>query len=335
MYSSHNPNLSFTSVASGFANTAGTVTTITTGVAVPAGSLVAVTCQINAAKASVGTITLTGSAGGFGTQTWANFQANGTASACQSLLVFKIVTDMPAGTTLTATRSVTWANAEIRMILCTGCNRLASFASIETTLNAGFIGQLNITYQSGISQGNVSILHYSKSSVNITLAVSDSQQAVAGVGGGGYPNYAGGNRPSVSTISIASNLLSTQNPHGLNIGESIVPRTTTNGLIAGTRYFLIADGFTTTAFKLSLTANGTAVTLTDGTVTVIHDVGYQPIAVQGGSGTVNGAAGTGFRYVVTATVYPLIGSNVSQTFLWQNGPTVSQTWMATTYRLIP
>jgi len=331
MYAPHNPTLSFTSVASGFANTASTITTLTTGVAVPAGSLVAVTCQINAATSTVGTITLTGSAGGFGTQTWSNFQANGAGTACHSLLVFKIVTDMPAGTTLTATRSANWPNAEIRMILCSGCNRLSNFNTISGTYGANAVGSNTLTYASG----TVSVLHHSKSSVNITLAVADSQQAVAGIGGGGNPDYLGTNRPQVTTISIASNLLSTANPHGLNIGQSIIPRTTTNGLTSGTRYFLIADGFTTTAFKLSLTANGTAVTLTDGTVTVIHDVGYQSIAVQGGSGTVNGAAGTGFRYLVTATVYPLIGPNVGQTFLWQTGATVAQNWCVTTYRLIP
>lgn len=249
MISWHNPTLSLANVVSGFANTASTVTTLTTGVAVPAGSLVAVTCQIQAAVASVGTITLTGSAGGFGTQTYSNFQSNSTDGACHSLLVFTVPSLMPVGTTLTFTRSVNWANAELRMILCTNCTRLANRI---TSTHPGAAASSILSNALTFTGGTVSVPHYIASGINIVLGSSNSNTSVAGIGGGGSPGYAG----------------------------------------AGM------------------------------------------IAVQGGAGTVNGAPGTGFRYLVCTTIYPLVASNANQTFLMQTGAAV-QNWCFTQYRLTP
>lgn len=249
MISSHNPTLSLVSVASAFANTASTVTTLTTGTDVPAGSLVAVTCQIQAAVSAVGTITLTASAGGIGTQTYTNFQSNSTDGACHSLLVFTVPSLMPSGTTLTVTRSVTWNNAEIRMILCTNCTRQANQI---TTTHPGATASSVLSNSLTFTSGTVSVSHYIASGINIVLGSSNSNTAVAGIGGGGNPAY----------------------------------------------------------------------------------VGAGMIAVQGGAGTVNGAPGTGFRYLVATTIYPLVNSITSQTFLMQTGA-ATQNWCFTQYRLTP
>ena len=245
----HNPTLSLTNVISLFANTASTVTTGTTGVTVPAGSLLAVTCQIQAAAASVGTITLTGSAGGFGTQTYANFQANGTDGACHSLLVFLVPDEMPSGTTITWTRSTTWANAELRMILLRGCTRLSNSGTATWT---GAAASSVLGLQIFFNSGTVLVPHFIPSSINITLGSSNSNTAIAGIAGGGNPGY----------------------------------------------------------------------------------LGAGMIAIQGGAGAINGAPGTGFRYLVATTIYPLTASNTNQTFFYQTGGAV-QNWCFTTYRLTP
>lgn len=246
----HRPTLSLANVASTFSNTGSTVTTTTTAIDVAAGSLVAVTCQIQAAVASVGTITLTGSAGGFGTQTYTNFQSNSTDGACHSLLVFQVPSTMPAGTTLTYTRSPTnWANAELRMILLSGCTRLANF--VTSTYPGQLAGSILVNTLP-FNGGTVFVPHYIDSGINITLGSSNSNTAVAAIGGGGNPAY----------------------------------------------------------------------------------VGAGMIAVQGGAGTPNGAPGTGFRYLVATTIYPLVNSITGQTFLLQTGA-ATQNWCLTTYRLTP
>lgn len=246
----HNPTLSLDTVSSVFANTAGTTTTTTTSIAVPAGSLVAVTCQLQAAAASAGTITLTGSAGGFGTQTYANFQANGTDGACHSLLVFTVPQDMPSGTTLTYTRSTTWANAELRMIICRGCTRLAN----RSANVAGSYAANSVVFVDNLfTSGTVSVPHFIGSNIAISLGSSNSNQNVAGIGGGGSTPY----------------------------------------------------------------------------------LGTGMIAVQGGAGTVNGAPGTGFKYLVATSIYQPVSPTTLQRFAIQVGATATQQWCFTQYRLTP
>ena len=183
----HSPELSLANVASTFANTASTVTTTTTGVEVPAGSLVAVTCQMQANSASAGTITLTASAGGFGTQTYTDFQSNGADGACHSLLVFTVPNTMPAGTTLTYTRSTNWANAELRMILCTGCTRLANRFNFSGTVAGSGLIVNDLLFNSG----TVNVPHFIKSGINITLGSANSRQNITGIGFGGQVPYTG------------------------------------------------------------------------------------------------------------------------------------------------
>lgn len=189
----HNPTLSIANVASGFTTTSSTVTTQTTAVEVPAGSIVAVTCQ--AFSASVGTCTLTASAGGFGTQTYPAFDTIGT-SGSQSLLVFQVPNTMPVGTTLTYTRaSGNWPSAELRMILCRGVTRLAN--KITRTDTAVPINTIRVL-DGYFDQGVVNVSHHVKSHIAIVLMASNINQSVLAIGGLNHnPNFTAASQISV------------------------------------------------------------------------------------------------------------------------------------------
>lgn len=183
----HSPELSLATVANAFANTGGTVTTATTAVEVPAGSAVAMACMMQVNSASAGTITLTGSAGGFGTQTFTDFQSNGTDVACHSLNVFTVPSTMAIGTTLTFTRSTTWANARLYFILLNGCTRLANRVNFTGTVAGNGIFTQDLLFTSG----TVLVPHFIKSNINILLSSANSRQNVAGLGLGGQVPYIG------------------------------------------------------------------------------------------------------------------------------------------------
>jgi len=72
--------------------------------------------------------------------------------------------------------------------------------------------------------------------------------------------------PRVTITTIASNTtFTTGSAHGLAVGDEVIAQTTTNGLVAGTTYYVKTTPLTTT-FTLSETYNGTELTaFTDGT----------------------------------------------------------------------
>ena len=63
---------------------------------------------------------------------------------------------------------------------------------------------------------------------------------------------------TVSSITT-TNTLNTATAHGLVAGRTLRAKTTANGVVAETDYYVISSGLTTTAFRLSLTLNGTAI----------------------------------------------------------------------------
>jgi hypothetical protein len=95
-------------------------------------------------------------------------------------------------------------------------------------------------------------------------------------------------RPRLTVTSITgTDTLNTSASHGLAAGDLIVPRTTAYGLTADVRYYVIASGLTGTAFKVSTSYAGSAVTgLTNGSgLTYIVDTEDRPIATDGVSST--------------------------------------------------
>ena len=56
----------------------------------------------------------------------------------------------------------------------------------------------------------------------------------------------------------------------LEIGMTIIFLSSVGGLTAGTQYYIISDGFTSTKFKVSASLGGSEVTLTDSSVTVSY-----------------------------------------------------------------
>ena len=66
-----------------------------------------------------------------------------------------------------------------------------------------------------------------------------------------------------SNITVTSitgtNTLNTTLAHGLAAGQKLRAKTTANGVVAEQDYYVIAAGLTTTAFRLALTATGTAI----------------------------------------------------------------------------
>jgi hypothetical protein len=68
------------------------------------------------------------------------------------------------------------------------------------------------------------------------------------------------------TEITTNNTLNTATAHGLVAGRKLRAKTTANGIVAETDYFVIATGLTATAFQVSLTKGGTAISsFTDGT----------------------------------------------------------------------
>jgi len=67
-----------------------------------------------------------------------------------------------------------------------------------------------------------------------------------------------------SNITVTSitgtNTLTTTGAHGLAASRTLKATTTANGLVAGTTYFVISAGLTTTEFRVALTDNGPAIT---------------------------------------------------------------------------
>jgi hypothetical protein len=70
-----------------------------------------------------------------------------------------------------------------------------------------------------------------------------------------------------TATTIASNLLTFNSEHGFSVGDKVrFISDTQKNLVFNTVYYVIADGLTTTACKLSTTAGGNAVTLVNGTL---------------------------------------------------------------------
>lgn len=81
------------------------------------------------------------------------------------------------------------------------------------------------------------------------------------------------------TISIASPGLVTWSNHGLAAGASVVFSTTgalPSGLTAGTTYYVLSSGLTSSAFQIAATPGGTAI-VTTGTQSGAHTATAQPL----------------------------------------------------------
>ena len=77
---------------------------------------------------------------------------------------------------------------------------------------------------------------------------------------------------NITVTDITTNdTLTTATAHGLTAGRKLSAKTTSNGIVAGTNYYVIADGLTATEFQLSLTLDGLAISsLVDGTGLAIN-----------------------------------------------------------------
>jgi hypothetical protein len=74
-----------------------------------------------------------------------------------------------------------------------------------------------------------------------------------------------GNTPQINVTTIATNDTLTSNLHGLAVGDAVVPRITANGLVNGTKYWVVGT-VTGNTFQLSATYGGTALaSFTNGT----------------------------------------------------------------------
>ena len=74
-----------------------------------------------------------------------------------------------------------------------------------------------------------------------------------------------GNTPQINVTTIASNNTFTSNSHGLAVGDAVVPRITANGLVNGTKYWVVGT-VTSNTFQLSATYGGsTLASFTNGT----------------------------------------------------------------------
>jgi len=84
---------------------------------------------------------------------------------------------------------------------------------------------------------------------------------------------------STATISIAAPAVVSWAAHGLEVGAGIVFQTTgalPTGLVAGTRYYVIASGYTNDSFQVSAAKGGAAITTT-GAQSGVHTVSAPPV----------------------------------------------------------
>ena len=65
---------------------------------------------------------------------------------------------------------------------------------------------------------------------------------------------------TVTSIDVDNTTLETTAPHGLVAGRKLRAKTTSNGVVAETDYYVISTGLTSTQFQLSLTDGGSAIT---------------------------------------------------------------------------
>jgi hypothetical protein len=83
--------------------------------------------------------------------------------------------------------------------------------------------------------------------------------------------------PNLTITLIAGTTTLTSTGHTLAVGDTVVPRTTANGLTAGTKYYVKTIASNT--FTLAASFNGTAITsFSNGVVSVIADIVSQPAA---------------------------------------------------------
>jgi len=102
-----------------------------------------------------------------------------------------------------------------------------------------------------------------------------------------------GTEYSSTITSIASNICTTSAAHGMTVGDTFVPTSSSSNLVAGTLYYIVATSLTSTTFRVStISSTGTMSTLSNGSgLTIV--INKQPAVtisdpfVNGGSTTVS------------------------------------------------
>ena len=92
-------------------------------------------------------------------------------------------------------------------------------------------------------------------------------------------------RPNVTVTDIASNVITTSGNHSLSVGDKFTPRTSGNGLVADTTFWVLTTPAANT-LTVSQTFGGTTMPLSDGSgLSIIADVVYNPAATNGVTST--------------------------------------------------
>ena len=85
-------------------------------------------------------------------------------------------------------------------------------------------------------------------------------------------------RPQINVTTIATLNTLTSNNHGLLVGDSVIPRITANGLVNGTKYWVVGT-VTTNTFQLAATYGGSVLaSFTNGSVDIDLETIDKPIA---------------------------------------------------------
>ena len=92
-------------------------------------------------------------------------------------------------------------------------------------------------------------------------------------------------RPNVTVTNIASNVITTSGNHSLTVGDKFTPRTSGNGFVADTTFWVLTTPAANT-LTVSQTFGGTTMPLSDGSgLSIIADVVYTPAATNGVTST--------------------------------------------------
>ena len=140
------------------------------------------------------------------------------------------------------------------------------FDSSETTATLAAYNFLKDVVQSAsinnavpTNQNIVSQYRDTAGSADARTAIGEMFDTITGIIENGLTG-----RPNDTVTTIASNVVTTGSAHGLQIGDAIIPRTTSNGFVKNQTYWILTVP-TTSSYTVSETFGGTTKTLTNGT----------------------------------------------------------------------
>jgi len=138
---------------------------------------------------------------------------------------------------------------------------LAAYNYLKSIMQAAALNNTVPTNQDAVPQ-----YRDTAGSASASTAIGEKIDIITGIIENGLTG-----RPNITVTTIASNVITTESNHGLDVGDAIIPRSTSNGLIKNRTYWIISTPAADT-FTVSETFGGSVKTLSNGTsLSIISD----------------------------------------------------------------